>query len=79
MEIIDLNAERRREWLRQEQEPHVVLQTPQSDFENSPSWRIALAIATVVIGIQVFAPNPDAPVEKHAPATVQTGHVRPMV
>lgn len=79
MDIIDLYGDTRREWLRQEQQPRVTLQTEQSDFENSPYWRVALAIATVVIGIQVFAPNPDAPIVQHAPATVQTGHVRPMV
>lgn len=80
MEIVDLYAEQRREWLRQEQTPRVVKQTAQSDFENSPYWRAALVIAAVVIGIQVFSPNPDAPA-KHSQhsSTVQTGHVRPMV
>lgn len=79
MSIIDLYGDTRREWLRQEQEPRVTLQTPQSDFENSPYWRVAFAIATVVIGIQVFSPNPDVPVEQHAPANVQPGHVDPTV
>lgn len=75
----DAHTETRHQWLRDEQTPRVCLQTPQSDFENSPYWRIAFALATVVIGIQVFSPNPDEPVEQHTPATVQTGHVRPMV
>ncbi len=78
MEIVDTHAEARQEWLRQEQQPCVRQQTPQSNFEQSPYWRIAFAIACVVIGIQVFSPNPDASVEPHH-TTIQTGHVRPMV
>ena len=78
MAMEDLWADTRHTWLWQEQQPRVVEQTQQSNFEQSPCYRICLAIATIVIGIQVFSPNPDAPVE-HAPNTVQTGHVRPMV
>jgi len=78
MRNLDINTDKRHGWLRHEQQPRVTQQTPQSDFEQSPCYRIFIAIAVIVIGIQVFSPDPDAPVE-HAPNTVQTGHVRPMV
>ncbi|NIF80158.1 hypothetical protein F3J20_22650 [Paraburkholderia sp. Cy-641] len=79
MQLIDLHAECRRAWLRQEQQPVVKQQIPQSNFEQSPYWRVGLIVAAIVVGIQVFSPNPDAPTESHRDSSVQTGHVRPMV
>lgn len=78
MKSTDLNAECRRAWLRQEQQPCIRQQTPQSNFEQSPYWRICFFVAVVIIGIQAFTPDPDATVDSRH-STVQTGHVRPMV
>lgn len=61
MEHVDLQAETRRAWLRQEQVPAVTRHTEQSNFEESPHWRVCLAIAVMVIGFNVLSPDPDAP------------------
>lgn len=59
MSFEDVNGDGRRAWLREEQEPRVRQHVPQSNFEESPHWRICLLIAVIVIGINVFSPDPD--------------------
>jgi hypothetical protein len=55
----DLARESRHAWLRHEQQPSVKQHAPQSDFEQSPYWRVCLLIALIVIGINVFSPDPE--------------------
>ncbi|WP_343666292.1 hypothetical protein [Paraburkholderia tropica] len=56
----DANEHARQDWLKQEQQPAIKPHAPQSNFEESPHWRICLLIAVIVIGIQVFSPDPGA-------------------
>ncbi|MEM5449873.1 hypothetical protein [Paraburkholderia guartelaensis] len=72
---IDLNIESRHAWLKQEQQSEVKRQTPQSDFEHSPHWRLCFCVALIVIGFQVFSPEPAS----IAPAAANAAHVRSMV
>lgn len=69
---VDVHAEARRAWLREEHEPRVTLQSNQSDFEESPHWRVCLAIAVVVIGFNVLSPDPEAPAPTSHAARVTT-------
>lgn len=77
---IDQNGDARRAWLSQEQLPHSCKQTVQSNFEESPYWRVGLFVAVVVIGIQVFSPEPlsQSTVTPARPA-MQPAHVCSMV
>ncbi|CAG4906289.1 hypothetical protein [Paraburkholderia saeva] len=65
--IPDVNGEARRAYLREMQDGFTPLQ---SDFEQSPVWRITLLVAVFVIGINVFAPAPVAVSPASAHATV---------
>lgn len=67
--IPDVNGEARRACLREMQDSFAPLQ---SDFENSPVWRITLLIAAVVIGINLFAPA-------SAPVAASPAHVHSTV
>lgn len=56
----------RRAWLRATQ---AELPPPQSDFEQSWTWRLAFAVAAIVVTINVLAPPP-------AVATASQVHAR---
>ncbi|QBQ98186.1 hypothetical protein [Paraburkholderia pallida] len=58
----DEHGDARRQWLKLEQQPTIKQHVPQSNFEESPHWRICLFIAVIVIGINVLSPDPDAAV-----------------
>lgn len=74
MKSFDHHSAARREWLRAEQTPRITSSEParQSNFEQSPYWRVCLAIAVVVIGINVLSPDPDAPAPTSHAARVTT-------
>lgn len=70
----DIHGDDRRAWLQfvQESDPvrrpaHAAPDT--SNFEKTLAWRLALLAAVVVIGINVFAPDPEPNV---APGTMHT-------
>lgn len=70
----DIHGEDRRAWLQFVQESDPVHRpahaTPgTSNFEKTLAWRLALLVAVVVIGINVFAPDPEA---AFAPGTTHT-------
>ena len=67
--IPDVNGEARRAYLREMQDGFTPLQ---SDFEQSPIWRITLLVAVFVIGINVFA-------QASAPVAASPAHARSTV
>ncbi|MEX3915994.1 hypothetical protein AB4Y43_07075 [Paraburkholderia sp. BR10872] len=74
MESVDIYSDERRAWLQQQMRADME-SAPQSNFEQSPYWRFCFCVALIVIGIQVFSPEP-VPLN---PAAANASHSQPMV
>lgn len=56
MKSTDLNAEARKDWLRDEQTPRIAPTEParQSNFEKSPIFRWTIVAALLFVAVNVF-------------------------
>jgi hypothetical protein len=72
MRFMDANAEDRRKWLRQLQNlpPAKPEPQPESDFEQSLTWKIGIAVACIAIALSILPPEPTVAAAPVATPTV---------